>query len=68
MTMTETQEQEVVENPFPDKRSLRCFLSDVEESLLGYRVPKDKVHIVTNLIKKHFPADNLPEKNIKPMF
>lgn len=65
MTATETQEQKVEETVFPDKVSLRCFLNDVERLLPGHRVPKDKVHIVLDLIKKHFPAENLPEDDLK---
>lgn len=67
-TTAERQEQDVVESPFPDKISLRCFLKDMERSLLGHRVSKDKVHIVLDLIKKRFPAEDLPEENFKPMF
>ena len=65
---TKAQEQKVEETVFPDKISLRCFLEDVEELLPGHRVPKDKVHIVLDLIKKNFPEENLPEENWIPDF
>ena len=65
---TEVGQPAGLENPFPDKLSLECFLEDVERSLLGHRVPPDKVHIVLELIKEKFPAEGLPEEHFIPQF
>ena len=65
---TEVSQPAGLENPFPDKLSRKLTLKDLERSLLGHRVPPDKVHIVLELIKEKFPAEGLPEEHFIPQF
>jgi hypothetical protein len=64
MSTTKAQEPKAEETVFPDQLSFRVFLEEVERAALYNRVPKEKIPIILEFLKKHFlEGKNLPELN-----